>query len=383
MKMINQNIDPYYKKTILYKNGNIELNFLVSQELFSSQIIDNGTQRLQRSLMFEKINKFHKALDLGCGYGPIGIYLKKICPSAEVHMVDRDALALAFAAENAIHNSVSENVKVYGTLGYDSVNDSDFDLIVSNIPAKVGELMLTHMLKDARLHLVKNGKVVIVVIDAIADFIHQVLTEDESITITYHHSWPGHHVYHYTFKSIPMVNQNSLQTTTDQLRELDYVSYDTNLLLSKLASIKTNIANALIMRPGQGHIPVALVHKFRLDDIILVDRDLQALKVTQKNLISNGFKESNISLFHQIGINPGQTQVDALIGIIPEQQNLKYYESIIDQSTHLLNKNGFGMFCSSSTVIARLESLLTKSVPLKITTKDKQKGRCILTFQKK
>ena len=68
----------YYKKTIKYKYQNIDFKFLVSQNLFSSQKIDNGTNRLLRTLTFQNVNKFNKVLDLGCGYGPIGIILKKI-----------------------------------------------------------------------------------------------------------------------------------------------------------------------------------------------------------------------------------------------------------------------------------------------------------------
>ncbi len=129
-------IDPYYKKTVPYTFEGNTFAFKVSQDLFSSLEVDHGTQRLLRTFLFEKIDSFTKVLDLGCGYGPIGIVLKKICASAEVHMIDRDALAVEYAKANAQLNGVSENTFCYGSLGYDNVKDTDFDLIVSNIPAK-------------------------------------------------------------------------------------------------------------------------------------------------------------------------------------------------------------------------------------------------------
>src|SRR5579859_6355428 len=119
-------LEPYYKKTIHYKFENYILSSKVSQDLFSSLDIDHGTQRLLRTLLFEKIDTFKKALDVGCGYGVIGIILKKICPNAEVHMVDRDALAIAYTKENVILNDVTNKSIAYGSLGYDNISDRDF-----------------------------------------------------------------------------------------------------------------------------------------------------------------------------------------------------------------------------------------------------------------
>src|SRR5579883_1631240 len=109
-------IDPYYKKTVKYKLDTFNFQFKVSQDLFSSLEVDHGTQRLLRTLLFEHINQYKKVLDVGCGYGPIGIIMKKLCPEVEVHMVDRDALAVAYAKENAKLNGVSESTYCYGSL---------------------------------------------------------------------------------------------------------------------------------------------------------------------------------------------------------------------------------------------------------------------------
>ena len=67
--------DPYYKKEVTLRIGGRGLVFRVSQTLFSSFGIDAGTELLLRTLHREG-GKFRKVLDLGCGYGPIGIALK-------------------------------------------------------------------------------------------------------------------------------------------------------------------------------------------------------------------------------------------------------------------------------------------------------------------
>src|SRR5690242_7827260 len=110
-------IDPYYKKTITYPYRAEKLSFRVAQDLFSSQNVDVGTQRLLRSLIDSRYDAYRKVLDLGCGYGPIGVTLEKVELGRTVQMVDRDALALKYACENARINHVSDQ-NIYGSLGY-------------------------------------------------------------------------------------------------------------------------------------------------------------------------------------------------------------------------------------------------------------------------
>ncbi|MHB8362081.1 MAG: non-canonical purine NTP pyrophosphatase [Patescibacteria group bacterium] len=133
-------IDLYYKKTINYKYINHNLKFMVSQSLFSSQKIDNGTQRLLRTLISENVNNFNKTLDLGCGYGSIGITLKKICPSFVVHMVDKDALAIEYTKANLKINNIDSNAFVYGSLGYSSIKDKDFGIKVKQVKLNINEI---------------------------------------------------------------------------------------------------------------------------------------------------------------------------------------------------------------------------------------------------
>ena len=92
-------IDVFYKKTISYCYHNHNLNFHVSQTLFSSQDVDIGTRRLLSNLTSEDYT-YSKVLDLGCGYGVIGISLKSVNPEGTVHMVDRDSLALDYTRKN-------------------------------------------------------------------------------------------------------------------------------------------------------------------------------------------------------------------------------------------------------------------------------------------
>jgi 16S rRNA G1207 methylase RsmC len=62
--------------------------------VFSPRSIDDGTLLLMKYL---KVGEADKCLDLGCGYGPIGLAVAKSCPKGEVHMVDNDFIAVETA----------------------------------------------------------------------------------------------------------------------------------------------------------------------------------------------------------------------------------------------------------------------------------------------
>jgi len=393
--------DPYYKKTVEYKHEDKTLKFNLSQDLFSSQTIDHGTSRLLRTFIFEKVNKYKKVLDLGCGVGPIGITLKAICPDAEIHMVDRDALALRYSRDNAKLNNFSEGIKVYGSLGYNSVTDTDFDLIVSNIPAKVGEEALTHIIKDAQNHLVKDGRVVIVVVDAINEFIKTSLESDDNIEILYQKSWPGHHVYHFSFisnennkidtdkdkfyrqdNSFEYKGREIILKTSHNLPEFDQLSFDTKRTLSYLKKIKGNPTNFIVFNPGQGYIPLAITRQFLAKNITLIDRDLLALKTSKENLIRYDYPEESITTKHQIDLEVNDKEADLVIGLIPEKQNVDLYQMYLEQINSNLKKDGQTLLASSSTVITRIEDIVSKMDSFNVVYRERHKGRSILLLKK-
>ena len=124
--------DLYLKKVVEFRYARQTLHLRVSQDLFSSYDIDVGTQRLLRTLADLASVALPRALDLGCGYGPLGLAMRKLDAARKVHLVDRDALAVEFARQNAELNGLGD-VSVYGSLGYDDVAGADFDLILAKL----------------------------------------------------------------------------------------------------------------------------------------------------------------------------------------------------------------------------------------------------------
>ncbi len=402
------NFDIYFKKVIKYNYRGHDLNFRVSQMLFSSQGIDHGTQRLLRTFIFEKIDTYNKVLDLGCGYGPIGIALKSFYSTSIVHMVDRDALALDYTRQNANLNNVND-IKIYASLGYDDIVDTDFDLIVSNIPAKIGEKALRHVLKDARFYLKPRGRVAIVVIDAIAEYVTKVLTTDPSIKILFHKAWPGHVVFHYNFisdsKTIVKSRRNAFDRgifdrekkvfsvdsfsfamqTTYGLSEFDTFSYETKLLVDNLRHFEDHSLNTVVIfNPGQGYVPVVLSLHVKIDNAILVGRDLQALRVSRRNLILNSYPARNIFSLHQIDMSQiGLKQADYITGVFDEKDGSVIHAAFIDQGISNLSDKGLLVISSSSTAITRMEKFIRTKKNLEILERQRLKGKSLITLKRK
>ena len=188
----------YFKKTLTFKHEDRTLQFHVSQELFSSYEVDAGTRFLLRTLDQLPLENVRRVLDVGCGYGPLGLTLHKLDKGRTIHLVDRDALAVDFARQNAGHNSL-HNARIYGSLGYDGVTEREFDLIVSNIPGKAGEAVITHLIRGARPFLAQNGHVAIVVVTPLVPLVENVLAGMPDTAVTLQESTTNHTVFHYHF----------------------------------------------------------------------------------------------------------------------------------------------------------------------------------------
>ncbi|KAA0446010.1 MAG: class I SAM-dependent methyltransferase [Candidatus Thioglobus sp.] len=145
-----------------------DLSFKTRWGVFSPRAIDAGTDLLMRHLEIGEQGRF---LDLGCGYGAIGLAVAKACPQGEVQMVDKDFVAVELANINAKLNNLP-NANAYLSDAFLSVNkDNYFDQIISNVPAKVGREQLSIILYDAYDALKPGGKIVFVTINGLREFI--------------------------------------------------------------------------------------------------------------------------------------------------------------------------------------------------------------------
>ena len=154
--------------------GGCELILHSTWGLFSPREIDEGTRLLLKHI---EVRPTDDCLDLGCGYGPIGLALAVLAPQGETLLVDKDFVAVDYSKRNAERNGIT-NVRAQLSNGFDQIDPAlRFDLIASNIPAKVGKEMLSLYLHDALERLRPGGRLYLVTINGLRQYMKRNLTE--------------------------------------------------------------------------------------------------------------------------------------------------------------------------------------------------------------
>lgn len=154
--------------------GGRPLTFHSTWGLFSPREIDEGTRLL---IQHVEVRPGDDCLDLGCGYGPIGLTLAAMAPQGQTLMVDKDFVAVDYANRNAARNGLA-NARAILSNGFGQIDpERRFDLIASNIPAKVGKELLALYLHDARARLRPGGRLYLVTVNGLREFMKRNLTE--------------------------------------------------------------------------------------------------------------------------------------------------------------------------------------------------------------
>ena len=128
-----------------------EFEFYTASGVFSIKRIDKGTELLINKCIIEKD---WEVLDLGCGYGPVGIVIAKTT-NADVTLVDVNKRAIKLSKMNSKLNEVKITLKS-GNL-YAPIKDKKFDTILTNPPYSAGRKICYQIIEEAKDHLKKNG----------------------------------------------------------------------------------------------------------------------------------------------------------------------------------------------------------------------------------
>ena len=142
-------------RTITYKYGDNVLNFYSDNGVFSKDKLDFGSMLLLETV-FENINNGLNILDMGCGYGFIGITIAKI-KNAQVTMCDINKRALHLSEKNVIENNVTKKCQVLESNIYENITDK-YDLIITNPPIRAGKNVVYGILDGARDYLKEDGE---------------------------------------------------------------------------------------------------------------------------------------------------------------------------------------------------------------------------------
>lgn len=160
------------KKDIVIKAKlhGLDFTFNTTWGLFSPEKIDEGTEMLTNNINPKEDDTI---LDLGCGYGPIGIALARLATKGKVHMTDKDFVAVEYAKKNAELNN-TPNAVAYLSNGFDQIpKETKFDIIVSNLPAKISKEYFWILFAEAKEFLKPGGLFYVVTIAGLQHFIEK------------------------------------------------------------------------------------------------------------------------------------------------------------------------------------------------------------------
>ena len=136
-----------------------KLRFTTDVGVFSKGDVDFGSRLLVETFAEPEISG--NILDVGCGYGPIGLSLAKSYVNRNIHMVDVNQRALELSKKNAQDNGIS-NATMYESFCYDGV-EGEFAAILSNPPIRAGKKVVHAIIEEAKEYLVENGELWIVI----------------------------------------------------------------------------------------------------------------------------------------------------------------------------------------------------------------------------
>lgn len=133
-------------------------SFYTDNGVFCKDYLDFGTRLLLETIPLDEVGD--SVLDVGCGYGVIGIAVSKIT-DAYVDMVDVNRRAIHLAKMNVRENAVY-NIRVFESSCYTNI-DKKYSTIITNPPIRAGKKIVYEIVFGAKEHLLENGKLFIVI----------------------------------------------------------------------------------------------------------------------------------------------------------------------------------------------------------------------------
>lgn len=296
MQVIKHPYNPWYKETFEQSTLGASLSLRVPHDVFSTQRIDEGTLLLLENLAS---GTPQSVLDMGCGYGALGLPVAAKFKEAVVEMVDRDLLAVSFSEQNARNNGLS-NVRAYGSLGFRDVIRDRYDWILCNVPARIGRPFIQNLVQGGRVRLNPGGDLRLVVINDLCPVL-QELAAESSWKMEEVKRGPRHTVYAFGADPASKVIESDARDLyfRDEvefngmklIRPFDLGGDDPKRLKQGLPVLfdalprdpKAKFKSILCFRVGYGILPLYCRQKWSASHVTAVDRDLLATAFTRIN----------------------------------------------------------------------------------------------------
>lgn len=156
--------DPSIKsnqKIISFVIANKQFDFISDNGVFSKGKIDTGSIVLLKALI-KHANISGNILDLGAGYGTIGLTLASLYREAKFLLVDVNTRACTLARMNMSRFNLN-NVEIIESNSFSNIDERVFDIVITNPPIRAGKKVIYDMFLKAYEHLAPNGRLYIVI----------------------------------------------------------------------------------------------------------------------------------------------------------------------------------------------------------------------------
>ncbi|MCC7442119.1 MAG: methyltransferase [Bdellovibrionales bacterium] len=290
--------DPWFKCEQAIEAGGRKLKLAVPHDVFSTQRVDEGTLLLLDHLPAPAPKR---VLDLGCGYGALGLPVAARFPEARVEMVDRDLLAVEWSARNARANKLG-NAEAYGSLGYRDLARGragvpvPYDWILCNVPARIGRPFTGHLISAGLGLLAPGGELRVVVIRDLGPIVEE-LRDERGWALVEAGRGPRHIVYALPRgESAPILEEPADLYLRDRVdsggleldRPFDLGGDDPKRLKHGIPVLldvlpRKFAGRALCFRIGYGAVPLAALSRWPDSRVLAVDRDLLGMAFTRRN----------------------------------------------------------------------------------------------------
>lgn len=148
------------EKEINYELNMKKFKFITDNGVFSKGHVDFATDFMLKTILTDNLSG--SVLDMGCGYGVIGISISKLCSEvSKITMCDINNRAIDLSKKNVENNKVT-NTTIFQSNGFENVSDK-FDVIITNPPIRAGKAVIYKMYEDAKSHLNDGGKFYLVI----------------------------------------------------------------------------------------------------------------------------------------------------------------------------------------------------------------------------
>ena len=147
-------------KTISFEVNGITMNLLTDNGVFSKSKVDEGSLAFLKVIL--PLDLGNNILDLGCGYGTIGLTLAVAKKEARVTLADVNTRALNMCRRNADAYNLGQRVTILQSDIYEKI-EGPYDSIVVNPPIRAGKAVTYRMYEEAKQYLIDGGSLFIVI----------------------------------------------------------------------------------------------------------------------------------------------------------------------------------------------------------------------------